>query len=66
MHPRYACLQVRPSERIAALQQLPELEACLRADLAAQGFDPDTAAQVRRWRAAAHLLCMSLPAALGI
>ncbi|KAL4436761.1 hypothetical protein ABPG75_003900 [Micractinium tetrahymenae] len=37
---------VRPSERIAAAQQLPDLEARLRAELAAQGIDSDVAAQV--------------------
>lgn len=37
---------VRPSERIAAAQQLPELGALLRAELLAEGIDPDEAAQV--------------------
>ncbi|PSC70165.1 tilB-like protein [Micractinium conductrix] len=37
--------QVLPSSRIAAAQQLPALEARLRAELAAQGLDPDEAAQ---------------------
>ncbi|KAL4423280.1 hypothetical protein ABPG77_004549 [Micractinium sp. CCAP 211/92] len=47
--PRLASLDgkpVRPSERIAAAQQLPELETRLRAELAAQGIDPDAVAQV--------------------
>lgn len=58
-------LQVRPSERIAAAQQLPELEARLRAELTAQGIDPDAAAQVdfRRWGAQ---LPICLPAASGV
>ena len=42
------CPQVRPSERIAAAAQLPALEARLRAELQADGIDPDEAAQVRR------------------
>ena len=41
-----APLQVRPSERIAAAQQLERLEAVLRAEVRAQGGDPDAAAQV--------------------
>ncbi|KAK9816967.1 hypothetical protein WJX72_007586 [[Myrmecia] bisecta] len=35
---------IKPSERIAAIQLLPELDACLRAELRAQGVDPDQAA----------------------
>lgn len=38
--------QVLPSERIAAAQQLPALEARLREELLADGIDPDAAAQV--------------------
>ncbi|EFN55740.1 hypothetical protein CHLNCDRAFT_52395 [Chlorella variabilis] len=38
--------QVLPSERIAAAQQLPALEARLRAELLAEGVDPEQAAQV--------------------
>lgn len=39
--------QVLPSERIAAAQQLPVLEARLRGELLAEGIDPDAAAQVQ-------------------
>lgn len=43
---RFDAPQVRPSERIAAAQQLPALEARLRAELEAAGIDPEAAAQV--------------------
>ncbi len=50
--PRRACCaslqdgqDIKPSERIAAQQMLPELVAQLRADLVRQGIDPDVAAQ---------------------
>lgn len=38
--------QVLPSERIAAAQQLAALEAQLRAELRAEGVDPDAACEV--------------------
>jgi hypothetical protein len=49
---------VRPSERIAAAQQLPGLEASLRAELLAAELDPEAEAQVglgRRLAAAAEM-----------
>ena len=39
-------MQVRPSERIAAAQQVAGLEEQLRAELLAEGLDPDEASQV--------------------
>ena len=37
---------IKPSERIAAVQVLPQLEAQLRGELRAEGIDPDQAAFV--------------------
>ena len=37
---------MKPSERIAAVQVLPQLEAQLRGELRAEGIDPDQAAFV--------------------
>lgn len=38
--------EIRPSERIAAAQQWETLHQQLREEVAAQGIDPDTAAEV--------------------
>lgn len=39
-------MDIKPSERISAQQQLTILEAQLRAELIRQGVDPDKAAEV--------------------
>lgn len=45
--------EVKHSERIAAQQQLVELESALRKDVEAMGIDPDKAAEVGRGERAA-------------